>query len=235
MTAAWIDLWEALKITAAAGDVKLEERYQQGDRERLLPFGVRLEQLLQSGTIPAVGIDKQGSRSEIAPDEWSRVTIYWSDSKIVYGSQRHRFSPDIADSALALGGKVDWLPPIDPGSRHPGLLDDNGRSLRGGSSDEALYTLIRVERTALDKALSKNTGRPPEFRWDEMEAVAMDLLRKHGAPAAGNHKLQTQADLESAILTFYSGKYDHEPSPSSLRRADRLPRWIKNYKSEIAS
>jgi hypothetical protein len=235
MTAAWIDLWEAIKLVAGSGGVEVD-RYQPGDRERLLPFAEKLEGLLQSGEVKAVGLNRKQERCEIAPDEWSRVTICWSDGVIGYGSQRHRFSPIGRVQAPALGGKLDWLPPLDPGSRHPGLIDDNGRLMMAQPIGSELYTMIRLARSELEKLIDgKKPGRPPEYRWDEMEAYAMDLLRKHGAPASENRKLQTQADLEAAILGFYSKKYDQEPSPSSLRNKDRLPQWIKNYKSEIAS
>lgn len=156
MTAAWIDLWEALRLVAASGGVVVE-RYQPGDRERLLPFGEKLDALLQSGEVKAAGLNRKQERCEIEPDEWSRVTICWSDSMIGYGSQRHRFSPVEGKFLTSeFGHKVDWLPPIDPGSRHPGMIDDHGRMmLSQPSPDGSLFNMIRVERQALELAIAK--------------------------------------------------------------------------------
>jgi hypothetical protein len=148
MTGTWVDLWEALKLFAAPGGVVVG-RYRSGDRERLLPFAEKLGGLLQSGEVKAVGVNRKQERCEIEPDEWSRVTICWSDSMIGYGSQRHRFAPvDGKYHAPASGSKVDWLPPIDPGSRHPGMIDDNGRMMLGGppSPDDCLFNMVRLER-----------------------------------------------------------------------------------------
>jgi hypothetical protein len=67
---------------------------------------------------------------------------------------------NITDPALALGGKLDWLPPIDPGSRHPGMIDENGRLLAQpivtGARPDYAFQYIEQSRNTIQEGLYVN-------------------------------------------------------------------------------
>ncbi len=135
---------------------------------------------------------------------------------------------NITDPALALGGKVDWLPPIDPGSRHPGMIDDNGRLMAQpiitGARPDYAFQYIEQSRNTIQEGLyvnlfqtlvskpSNQTATEALIRQEEKGA----LLGPAGSSIQGGLAMQT--DRELAIL---EGKGLYEPDsrfapPTSL-------------------
>lgn len=134
----------------------------------------------------------------------------------------------ITDPALALGGKLDWLPPLDPGSRHPGLIDDNGRlmaqPIMTGARPDAAFQYIEQSRNTIQEGLYVNlfqtlvskpgnqTATEALIRQEEKGA----LLGPAGSSIQGGLAMQT--DRELSIL---EGKGLYEPDsrfvpPASL-------------------
>lgn len=125
---------------------------------------------------------------------------------------------NITDPALALGGKVDWLPPIDPGSRHPGMIDDNGRLMAQpivtGARPDYAFQYIEQSRNTIQEGLYVNlfqtlvskpgnqTATEALIRQEEKGA----LLGPAGSSIQGGLSMQT--DRELSIL---EGKGLYEP------------------------
>lgn len=134
----------------------------------------------------------------------------------------------VTDPAIALGGKVDWLPPLDPGSRHPGMIDDNGRLMAQpiltGARPDYAFQYIEQSRNTIQEGLYVNlfqtlvskpgnqTATEALIRQEEKGA----LLGPAGSSIQGGLAMQT--DRELAIL---EGKGLYEPDsrfvpPASL-------------------
>jgi hypothetical protein len=125
---------------------------------------------------------------------------------------------NITDPALALGGKLDWLPPIDPGSRHPGMIDENGRLLAQpivtGARPDYAFQYIEQSRNTIQEGLyvnlfqtlvskpSNQTATEALIRQEEKGA----LLGPAGSSIQGGLSMQT--DRELSIL---EGKGLYEP------------------------
>jgi hypothetical protein len=113
----------------------------------------------------------------------------------------------ITDPALALGGKVDWLPPLDPGSRHPGLIDDNGRLMAQpivtGARPDYAFQYIEQSRNTIQEGLYVNlfqtlvskpgnqTATEALIRQEEKGA----LLGPAGSSIQGGLSMQTDREL----------------------------------------
>src|SRR6185503_7983661 len=114
---------------------------------------------------------------------------------------------NITDPALALGGKLDWLPPIDPGSRHPGMIDDNGRLLAQpivtGARPDYAFQYIEQSRNTIQEGLYVNlfqtllsnpgnqTATEALIRQEEKGA----LLGPAGSSIQGGLAMQTDREL----------------------------------------
>jgi hypothetical protein len=138
----------------------------------------------------------------------------------------------ITDPALALGGKVDWLPPLDPGSRHPGLIDDNGRLMAQpivtGARPDYAFQYIEQSRNTIQEGLYVNlfqtlvskpgnqTATEALIRQEEKGA----LLGPAGSSIQGGLSMQT--DRELSILEG-KGLYEADSRfapPASLAGKD---------------
>jgi hypothetical protein len=66
----------------------------------------------------------------------------------------------MVDPPIALTSDVDWLPPIDPGSRHAGLIDDLGRpkflALNAGMRPDFAFQYIQDSRNTIQEGLYVN-------------------------------------------------------------------------------
>jgi hypothetical protein len=135
----------------------------------------------------------------------------------------------ITDPALALGGKVDWLPPLDPGSRHPGLIDDNGRLMAQpivtGARPDLAFQYIEQSRNTIQEGLYVNLFQTLVSKPGNQTATeALIRQEEKGAllgPAGSSiqNGLSMQTDRELSIL---EGKGLYEPDsrfapPESLR------------------
>lgn len=138
----------------------------------------------------------------------------------------------ITDPALALHSKVDYLPPLDPGSRHPGLVDDQGRMMAQpiitGARPDYAFQHIQDSRNTIQEGLYVNlfqtlTQRSPS----ETATAALIRQEEKGAllgPAGSSIQggLSMQTDRELSIL---EGKGLYEPDsrfvpPASLGGKD---------------
>jgi hypothetical protein len=113
----------------------------------------------------------------------------------------------VSDPALALGGKVDWLPPLDPGSRHPGMIDDNGRLMAQpiltGARPDYAFQYIEQSRNTIQEGLYVNlfqtlvskpgnqTATEALIRQEEKGA----LLGPAGSSIQGGLSMQTDREL----------------------------------------
>jgi hypothetical protein len=113
----------------------------------------------------------------------------------------------ITDPALALGGKMDWLPPLDPGSRHPGMIDDNGRLMAQpiltGARPDYAFQYIEQSRNTIQEGLYVNlfqtlvskpgnqTATEALIRQEEKGA----LLGPAGSSIQGGLSMQTDREL----------------------------------------
>jgi hypothetical protein len=142
---------------------------------------------------------------------------------------------NITDPALALGGKLDWLPPIDPGSRHPGMIDDNGRLLAQpiitGARPDYAFQYIEQSRNTIQEGLYVNlfqtlvskpgnqTATEALIRQEEKGA----LLGPAGSSIQGGLAMQT--DRELSILES-KGLYEPDsrfaPPPSLSGKGIRV-------------
>lgn len=134
----------------------------------------------------------------------------------------------VTDPALALGGKLDWLPPLDPGARIPGAIDDNGRLMAQpvltGARPDYAFQYIEQSRNTIQEGLYVNlfqtlvskpgqqTATEALIRQEEKGA----LLGPAGSSIQGGLAMQT--DRELSIL---EGKGLYEPDsrfvpPASL-------------------
>jgi hypothetical protein len=123
----------------------------------------------------------------------------------------------VTDPPMALRANVDWLPPMDPGSRHPGLIDDQGRPLfaplsTGIRPDYAFQYIERGQQTiqeglyvnlfqTLVSKPSNQTATEALIRQEEKGA----LLGPAGSSIQGG--LAMQVDRELSILEM-KGLYE---------------------------
>lgn len=138
----------------------------------------------------------------------------------------------ITDPALGLGSKVDWLPPLDPGSRHPGLIDERGQMMAQpiitGARPDFAFQLIDRSRQTIQEGLyvnlfqtlvskpSNQTATEALIRQEEKGA----LLGPAGSSIQGGLAMQT--DRELSILEGM-GLYEAESRfapPASLEGKD---------------
>ncbi|WP_398469642.1 portal protein [Tardiphaga sp.] len=134
----------------------------------------------------------------------------------------------ITDPALALGNKVDWLPPLDPGSRHPGLINDRGELMAQpivtGARPDYAFQYIEQSRQTIQEGLyvnlfqtlvskpSNQTATEALIRQEEKGA----LLGPAGSSIQGGLAMQT--DRELSILEV-KGLYEPDSRfapPASL-------------------
>jgi hypothetical protein len=116
----------------------------------------------------------------------------------------------ITDPALALGGKVDWLPPLDPGSRHPGLIDDHGRLMAQpivtGARPDYAFQYIEQSRNTIQEGLYVNLFQTLVSKPGNQTATeALIRQEEKGAllgPAGSSiqNGLSMQTDRELSIL-----------------------------------
>jgi hypothetical protein len=113
----------------------------------------------------------------------------------------------ITDPALALGGKLDWLPPLDPGARIPGAIDDNGRLMAQpivtGARPDYAFQYIEQSRNTIQEGLYVNlfqtlvskpgnqTATEALIRQEEKGA----LLGPAGSSIQGGLSMQTDREL----------------------------------------
>lgn len=138
----------------------------------------------------------------------------------------------MTDPALALGGKVDWLPPLDPGSRHPGLINDQGNMMAQpiltGARPDYAFQYIEQSRNTIQEGLYVNlfqtlvskpgqqTATEALIRQEEKGA----LLGPAGSSIQGGLSMQT--DRELSILEN-KGLYEPDSRfapPASLAGKD---------------
>jgi hypothetical protein len=139
----------------------------------------------------------------------------------------------ITDPALALGSKVDWLPPLDPGSRHPGLIDDTKGHLLAqpiitGARPDYAFQYIQDSRNTIQEGLYVNLFQSLAQRAPgETATAALIRQEEKGAllgPAGSSIQggLAMQTDRELAILEA-KGLYEPDSRfapPASLAGKD---------------
>lgn len=136
---------------------------------------------------------------------------------------------NITDPALALGGKLDWMPPLDPGARIAGAIDDNGRLMAQpivtGARPDYAFQYIEQSRNTIQEGLYVNlfqtlvskpgnqTATEALIRQEEKGA----LLGPAGSSIQGGLSMQT--DRELSILES-KGLYEPDSRfapPASLQ------------------
>jgi hypothetical protein len=74
-------------------------------------------------------------------------------------------------------------------------------------------------------------GPKPKYDWDAVKRRAFDLLNSRGdyesAPTRGWAR---QADLETALLEFMNERFGREAAISTLRRQDKIPAWVHEWR-----
>jgi hypothetical protein len=133
-----------------------------------------------------------------------------------------------ARAALRLADKINGLPPLDPSSRHPGLIDDTGRLLFGERNDRLKQ--VDVVKWATNpapkpqpstKGKGKGGGRPEAADWDNVKAaLEIECGLQGGVPAPDMPKgWRTIQDAMTWVREEHWQRVspDDQPAQSTLR------------------
>jgi hypothetical protein len=115
-------------------------------------------------------------------------------------------------------GFVQWIT-----ESLPELLPFAGKAMRARELRKA-----RVSRP--------KRGRKPQYDWHTVKAHAFSLLNERGDYESHPAKdWAKQADLERALLEFMGQELGKEAAVSTLRRSDRIPAWLAEWRSRLVS
>jgi hypothetical protein len=94
---------------------------------------------------------------------------------------------------------------------------------------------VRARQVPMARVLRARRGRKPKYAWPTVKAYAFNLLNERGDYDSRPTKdWAKQADLERALLEFMGQTLGKEAAVSTLRRSDRIPAWVAEWRTLVS-
>jgi hypothetical protein len=80
---------------------------------------------------------------------------------------------------------------------------------------------------------SSKGGRPPEWNWDELKQVALEILRVEGVPSPITHdpEWRSNSDLARRVQDWCMANHQEQPGLSTVR--GKTTEWIKAFNASL--